>query len=398
MYNKATIRQSMSINCAGYINHTNINKDNYFFKIINIIVDTRLSALPQHSLIQAFPRMKRHIGNFASKHLSTKNIIRVSSLFGYYLPTFLITHIDIEPIATCDLKCGFCNVPGWDRARKTKPLPLASFKKVIDSFPYVNRIKLQGMGEPLLNRNIPEMIAYASQKNIRTSIISHGGLLTPDLSARLINANLSSINFSFDGGTKETYEKVRVNANFEHTVTNIRDLRRLRDRHMTPLRIGLTCLISNPQILKEIPDLVELASDLQVDTLHIKARLKQWEELSDGGYTFRVTTNDEYSSFDRIKKEAIKLSKTLNLRLTIGDSEDLFTDENPCSWPWRSMYISTEGYVVPCCVNGMPETWNMGFIQDQPLSKIWNCREYRTLRKSLNSPHKPRTCIGCHQC
>ena len=35
----------------------------------------------------------------------------------YKIPISFITHIDLEPIAACNLKCSFCQVHGWQKSQ-----------------------------------------------------------------------------------------------------------------------------------------------------------------------------------------------------------------------------------------------------------------------------------------
>ena len=74
-------------------------------------------------------------------------INHLSKITNYYVPTFLINSIDMEPIAACNLRCGFCQVPGWDRAKTTNPMKLETFMKIINKFSYLKHVKIQGMGE-----------------------------------------------------------------------------------------------------------------------------------------------------------------------------------------------------------------------------------------------------------
>ena len=68
------------------------------------------------------------------------------------------------------------------------------------------------------------MVEYASNKNIDTLINTNGVLLTEQLSNEFIDARLSSMCFSFDGGKKETYEIAREGAIYEKVVKNIKYL------------------------------------------------------------------------------------------------------------------------------------------------------------------------------
>ena len=88
-------------------------------------------------------------------------------------------------------------------------------------------IKLNWRGEPLLNPHLSEIISYAKSSGIVDVIINTNAThLTEKKSIELIQSGLDYIIFSFDGGTKETYESNRVSRfkpnTFESVVANIR--------------------------------------------------------------------------------------------------------------------------------------------------------------------------------
>jgi sulfatase maturation enzyme AslB (radical SAM superfamily) len=60
-----------------------------------------------------------------------------------------ILALDIEPTTKCNLDWKYCQVPWSNRSTKVKDLSLNQFKWIIDQFPSLQFIKLQGMGEPL---------------------------------------------------------------------------------------------------------------------------------------------------------------------------------------------------------------------------------------------------------
>jgi len=324
------------------------------------------------------------ISNKAKQKLGNSFVRRVAPLINYKLPLSFIQSIDVEPIAVCDLACSFCQVPGWDRAKNTRAMKLEVFKSVIDRFPNLKYIKLQGMGEPFLNKQLVDMVEYSSSKNIPTDITTHGGRLNSELIKGIIKAKLDFIDFSFDGATKATYEKARINSNYEKVTTNIKSLCEEKQRQKSQIRIQLVCLVSNNQILEEIPALVSLGVKLGVDSVHIKGRIKKWEKLDQGKYDFSTFFIDQHEHYDNIMNEAKLIAKQGGIKLDLGKSEDAYSRDNPCRWPWKSLYISTEGKVVPCCVVGVPETWNMGSLHEQSLGEIWNSKEYKKLRKQMS--------------
>src|SRR4030042_1929765 len=96
------------------------------------------------------------------------------------------------------------------------------YKKIIDDvWRYVFDVNLFHRGEPLVNPRIVDMVKYANSKAIKTRIHTNGVLLNENLSREIIKAGLNLISFSFDGYTKDTYEKNRIGASFEKTLDKI---------------------------------------------------------------------------------------------------------------------------------------------------------------------------------
>ena len=118
--------------------------------------------------------------------------------------------LDIETASICDLACPFC-------FREY----LATPDKIIDENTCYNlidqavklgipSIKFNWRGEPLLHPKLPDFIKYAKQNGIlETMINTNATNLNEKMSNKLIDSGLDFLIYSFDGGTKETYEKMR---------------------------------------------------------------------------------------------------------------------------------------------------------------------------------------------
>lgn len=107
-------------------------------------------------------------------------------------------------------------------------MSLATFKTVVDQMKeFPERFKvlsLTGHGEPLMNPQLPEMIAYAKENNIaeRIEFITNASLLTPKRSDRLIAAGLDCLRISMQGLSAAKYAHIcRYQINFDHLMENI---------------------------------------------------------------------------------------------------------------------------------------------------------------------------------
>lgn len=331
------------------------------------------------------------------KRITKKLIVKSSVLTRYIVPLRAIRHIDIEPIAACNLKCSFCQVPGWPRAHQTQPMEIDLFRNIISQFPNLRSIKLQGMGEPLLNPNLIEMIRIASDRNIKTSVITNGLLLNSESARKILAAGLTRLCFSFDGATKRTYENARVNSNYHTVIGNIESICKIKKQTKAKTDIRMECLVSNKDILAEIPSLIKLASKLGVAKVNLKKRLKIWKKIqNEGGYYFESDYLDNDDDYLKVKDQANLIAQELGVEFGIcGDPE--YSSADPCFWPWHSMYVSTEGKVVPCCAIGIPETWCMGDLSKEKLRDIWNNKAYRDMRRRISSNQTPDLCKSCYR-
>ena len=118
--------------------------------------------------------------------------------------------IDLEVAAVCDLACPHCfrqYISTPDKIMK-KELVI----KLIDQASElgVPSMKFNWRGEPLLHPQLPDFIVYAKKKGILETIINTNATkLDETYSKKLIDSGLDLLIFSFDGGSKKTYEKLR---------------------------------------------------------------------------------------------------------------------------------------------------------------------------------------------
>lgn len=86
-------------------------------------------------------------------------------------------------------------------------------------------ISICGIGEPLTNKLLPEMIKYCKDNDLadRIELTTNGSLLTHELSKRLIEAGLTRLLVSVQGINVEEYRKVcGYDIDYEHFVDELR--------------------------------------------------------------------------------------------------------------------------------------------------------------------------------
>lgn len=140
---------------------------------------------------------------------------------------------DIEVTSACNLKCPFCATTFKGEGIKKGFIAFDTVRSIIDEGSDNNLygVKFNIRGEPLLHPEIHEFVRYAKEKGlVDVYFNTNAMLLTGEMSSKLINAGLDRISISFEGHTKDIYEKYRVGADYDTVLSNIDRLQGLKKK------------------------------------------------------------------------------------------------------------------------------------------------------------------------
>ena len=148
------------------------------------------------------------------------------------LKTPISAHIDVSSV--CNYKCSFCfqaDIEGMKKVGlKRGFMDFKMFKKIVDdcaAFPEkIKKIKIGNHGEPTLNPDVIEMVAYARKSDCADIIemFTNGSKLEPLINKGLVEAGLQRINISLEGLTDQRYMEVAgVKQVFQEIIDGITD-------------------------------------------------------------------------------------------------------------------------------------------------------------------------------
>src|SRR3954454_14874551 len=158
----------------------------------------------------------------------------------------------------CNSKCATCPLT-FSPQEAARQLSLEEFQSLVDQLPDLRRAVLQGVGEPLLNRDLAPMIRHLKERDIYTVFNTNAALLTRRRQVELVESGLDELRVSLDGSTPETYLKVRGIDVFERVLANVAEMVRTRaELGATTPRISIW-MTAMRETLHELPDLVDLA-------------------------------------------------------------------------------------------------------------------------------------------
>jgi radical SAM protein with 4Fe4S-binding SPASM domain len=282
--------------------------------------------------------------------------------------------VHIFPIYACNFKCGYClfSVPKGKRGYISDVISLdfELYKKMLDELSlFPNQIKVLrfvGMGEPLLHKNIVDMITLASKKKYikKTEILSNGYYLTKEMSDKLIDAGLKRLAISIQGLTPQKYEQVcGVHVDLIPFINQIRYYYDHKSKNQILHIKIIDCALDN-EADKQI--FYDMFGDI-CDTIGI-------EHV---GYIF---PNVDYSKISQGKLTQFGLTKS---------------KVNICPQPFFAMYVNPEGKVSPCY--SMTYPMFLGNIHQKSLYGIWNGESYRQFRLAILGGVK-NVCSTCADC
>ena len=253
--------------------------------------------------------------------------------------------VDIETAAICDLACPHCSREYVITPDKIMKFDL--YKKIIEECVKLNvpSIKLNWRGEPLLNPKIDEFIKYAKEKGIlEVSINTNAVSLTESKAKKLINSGLDVIIFSFDGGTKKTYEKLRPGRfqknNFENVYNNIKRFSEIKKNMHSKFPITKIQMILTKDSRNETDNFFKIFSDIIDDVT-----VTQYNER--GGSINDLTDNQQNKLNTFLEKN--NLDKTTPYMVNMEGEIFVSRKRKQCEQIFQRLMLTYNGRAGMCC-------------------------------------------------
>jgi radical SAM protein with 4Fe4S-binding SPASM domain len=318
--------------------------------------------------------------------------------------------LQVEVTGACNLRCRMCLVryrPPLGRVEGS--LPFETFARLIDALPGLQRITLQGLGEPLLAPDLFRMVEYAAERGIRIGFNTNGTLLRRSDAERLVTAGLDWLHVSLDGARAETYEGIRDGATFARVADNVRGLVTTMHRLGAARPTLSLVMVAMRRNVREVPDLVRLAAAWGIGRVWVQNLSHSFSDTEPEGayrairdFTAAEALWDGGSTavdVDRIFAEARVLARDLGVSLRLPRIEPPSDRRAPgtpgCDWPWRSAYVRHDGRVQPCCMLMGEDRAIVGDLGETDFATVWSRPVYAEFRARLLGDDPPDPCRGC---
>ncbi len=223
----------------------------------------------------------------------------------------MLRKLNIEVTTRCNLNCSMCVRNVW--REDSGDMSLETYRALAKVFPEIETINMIGIGEPLLNDKIFEMIRLGKEhlpENGTFSLTTNGTLIDKSMASKLVSSDLNYIVVSIDGASPETFAKIRKGARLQDVLNGIRFLNQTKKEinSQTPV-IGLE-FVAMKRNIEELPQLVELAAEHGISFIIVSNLLPHTEEMKNE-ILYDFNSDEAIELFEEAKAEAKRRGITL---------------------------------------------------------------------------------------
>jgi len=250
-------------------------------------------------------------------------------------------------------------------------------------------------GEPLLRKDLTEIIRYAVRVGVTPHLSTNGLLLDCKTVKKLRKAGLQSIQVSLDGAFSETHNFIRgYSESYDSAIAAIQNARQ------GGLSVTVNTVLMKHNI-KEIPGIINLLIKMKVDFYRVASIVPVNETLK----KLCVSTQEFKDLLSFLVKSKRQIRDNLQIILPSNklvyildekaDSNIMLstslTSNIGCEAGTFLCNITPDGWVTPC-VYFSEEQFRAGNIRREKLASIWSkspiFRAFRNLKLA-------RKCMGC---
>lgn len=315
----------------------------------------------------------------------------------------------------CDTKCVFCKDWLFERASK---IELCEWKEII--YDAVNlgceHLHIAG-GEPLIYKDIIELLAYGKKHIPNVSITSNGNRL-PQLAIPMLESGITNINLTYYSVESMYHDTV---CQQEQAWSNLTDGIRLliHAKDQFPCKTRVRFMVTQKTI-REVPAFLEfVVTDLKITDIEIFPILvrpkhainKKQSFLNSLGYLDLIPNESDIQYYNEVIVPMIqtkcnafglnlidpyifgKSQFAIKAYLAGAQSSNINKPKPPCYRLWYSLHIHDDGVVLGC--NSIKDNRNiLGNIREITLKDIWKSEKSCRARSLAFS----NSYLGCCNC
>ena len=289
---------------------------------------------------------------------------------------------------TCGIGCQMCSSGFADRSSifdDYKHLSPEQFDELLPWIDAANLVVYVGTGETLDSPHIYDLVKKSAGKS--STLITSGVPLTKEKIKRLIDSNLETICFSFDGITSAGHGS--GNKKYSETILDRIDKVQALKKELgseTP-KVMINMVLNNENV-DQLEEMIDLALSKGASRLLLSIMTPLDDDL------FKKSIFTDFKYYQEKINRAIKTGNEKGLQVQIGDADEI-KDSQSCSSVDKMLVFNEDHYLPSVCCG--PITMPIKIMGESP-DTYWNSfpfRYFRSMHAQGNAESLPAACDTC---
>ena len=316
-------------------------------------------------------------------------------------------HFWFDIYGPCNLKCVHC---GFHKEGRTSDQEVSEsvYDEVIQEImPTAYQCNLGGTnwGEMTISKNFERFLLDCRKFGVSVNLTTNGTRMNDSWLPALVDV-ADVVGFSMEGMNGE-FEKMR-GFPWRRFIDNIEKLVDAKRAAGKTFRIEWRYCAHSDSI-HQLPDMIRFAKNVGIDRIQVMPLVPYVQAQKYKNLSFHRSLANQYFALAREVARDLDFSINIPHDYSTGDftspiiqikkkgEVDPTSPPPPnglqmpnCYRPWQTCAINELGSVKPCCIYWRP----MGVISHGGFAAVWNGRNYRQLRRSINDK-SDSICYDC---
>jgi len=318
---------------------------------------------------------------------------------------FAPIYVEVNPVDACNHRCIFCYADYLGHKKELcieRDLFIRIFRDMGEAG--VKSVMVQGTGEPLLNKALPDAIVEGKKAGLDISLVTNGVLFTEESLEKIIPA-ISWMRVSALEYTPELYAKTHQcpESHYHRVIKNLKKAVEIRNRELSKNPDLETIIQAHhmpfPFNIYHTVDTVKLMKDIGLDAVYVKPAQIRPDNLH------HEWPRDIHVTYQKILEECNQYDDD-EFRVSVRWGEfDLTEVAGPfkkgydaCYGLYFSTNIDADAKIYPCYQLWRVERYCIGDLSKQSFKEIWFSEHRRQVLKDHEENFDLDQChVQCRQ-
>lgn len=295
--------------------------------------------------------------------------------------------VEISPSGACNHRCVFCAVDyiGYQPDFLDKDIILRDIARM--SRKGLKSVICSGEGEPLLNKNMPDIANGIKACGVDVAMSSNGALFTKEKAKECIGA-FTWIRFSVASMEEESYDKIQRGkpGDLEKVKENLTEAVGIKKDRKLKTTLGVQCLLL-PDNMNQLPDMARECRKIGMDYLTVKPYSQHLhsENMFQIDYEAMLALEKEVKQYET---EGFAVYFRANAMKKMHQEK---TYKQCLGLPFMT-HIDAKGNVWPCVAHIGTKEFCYGNIYEQSFEEIWEGTRRQEILYRLNELDINKVC------